>query len=59
LGLGLGDNMKEKIIVGLVLVLLVLSVFDLLDDPYFHREKVNFWVWAKRELNELLTFERE
>jgi hypothetical protein len=49
---------KEEIIVGFVLVLLVLSVFDLLKDPYYHREKVNFWVWAKRELNEELTFER-
>jgi len=50
---------KEAVIVGLVLVLLVLSVHDLLQDPYFHREKVNFWVWAKREINELLSFERE
>jgi hypothetical protein len=50
---------KEDVIVGLVLVLLVLSVFDLLNDPYFHREKVNFWTWAKREIWEELTFERE
>jgi len=51
--------MKEKIIVGFILALLVLSVLDLMQDPYYHREKVNFWVWLKRELNELLTFERE
>jgi len=50
---------KEDLIVGLVLVLLVLFTHDCLDDPYFHREKVNFWTWAKREINELLSFERE
>jgi hypothetical protein len=50
---------KEEIFVGFCLVLLVLSVFDLLPDPYYHRSKVNFWVWAKREIIEELTFERE
>jgi len=50
---------KEEIFVGFCLVLLVLSVFDLFSDPYFHRERVNFWVWAKREIIEELTYERE
>jgi len=50
---------KEEIIVGFCLVLLVLSVFDLFYEPYFHREMCNFWVWAKREIIEELTYERE
>jgi hypothetical protein len=46
-------------VVGLLLFLFVLSVFDLLVDPYFHRERVNFWTWLKRELIEEVEGEKE
>jgi len=41
------------IALGILLVILVVSVHDLLADPYYHKERVNFWTWCKRELTEL------
>jgi hypothetical protein len=51
--------MTKNIIILIIFCLLALSVLDLLPDPYYHRSKVNFWTWAKREIIEALTFERE
>ena len=45
---------KEKAV--MVLVgggLLVLSFLPVLPDPYYHEEKVCFWVWVQREIDEL------
>jgi len=35
-----------------------LSVLDVFPDPYYHKTKVNFWVWCARELDEELHGER-
>jgi len=52
--------MTKWLIVVLALgVLCVLAFIPFLSDPYFHRELVDFWTWAKRELNELLKGEKE
>jgi hypothetical protein len=34
------------------------SFLPILPDPYFHVERVNFWEWAIREINEVLYGER-
>lgn len=46
-------------IVSVIVFLLALSFFPLFLDPYAHKEKVCFWVWVKRELDEALHGERE
>ncbi len=50
--------MVKKIFVLFLLGLIVVSCFDLFPDPYFHRERVNFWEWAHREIVEALSHER-
>lgn len=44
---------------GCFLALLVVSVLPLFEDPYIHRNKVDFWLWLKRELVELKEGEKE
>ena len=51
-------QIKTAVLV-VVLGLAVLSVLPLFSEPYYHKFKVNFWVWANRELEELLTGERD
>lgn len=51
--------MKNDIIFGIFLFLCIVSVFPWFLDPYFHKQRVDFWVWLKREINELFTGERE
>lgn len=41
------------VVFGVLLALLVISAHDFLKDPYYHKEVVNFWTWAKREITEL------
>jgi hypothetical protein len=36
-----------------------LSLQPIFPDPYYHKEKVNFWTWAYREIDELLHGEKE
>jgi len=48
-----------KWLAALLLCLFVLSAFDFFKDPWYHRENVNFWEWAKRELVEEFSHERE
>ena len=51
------DKKKIYLIVGGVLV--VVSFIPILPDPYYHKERVNFWVWCWREIDELLHGEAE
>ena len=52
--------MKVKdVAIAFFLVLLVVSILPLFEDPYFHRSKVDFWTWLKRELVELKEGEKE
>ena len=50
---------RDDLIVALVLGMFVLSAFEFLNDPYYHRTKVNFWLWAEREIIELFEGEKE
>jgi len=50
--------MREKIIVLAVLGLFVLSVLDVFSEPFYHQYRVNFWVWARRELIEVVEGEK-
>jgi len=50
--------MKRELLVGLLLVAFVVSALELLSEPYHHQCKVNFWVWARRELIELIEGEK-
>ena len=46
-----------KVLFGL---LVVLSVFAIIPEPMYHRKRVNFWEWLRRELIEEKTgFERD
>lgn len=38
--------------------LILLSGLPLLKEPYYHRRKVCFWIWLKRELIELFKGEK-
>jgi hypothetical protein len=38
--------------------LLFVSLLPILPDPYWHQERVNFWIWLIREIDELLHGER-
>jgi len=49
----------KDVAIGIFLILLILSAFSLFLDPYYHRSNVNFWVWLKREIYELLWGEKE
>jgi len=49
--------MKNYVVFGIVALFLI-SLLPLFDDPFYHREKVNFWVWAKREITELIEGEK-
>jgi hypothetical protein len=44
---------KADFLLGLLLVACVVSALELLSEPYYHQCKVNFWVWARREIIEL------
>ena len=37
---------------------LLLSFFPIIPEPYYHIERVNFWEWLMREIEEVLTGER-
>lgn len=50
---------KHTRIIIILLGLIVLSCLPLFKDPYYHRERINFWQWAHREIVETLTHERE
>ena len=49
------EEKKKAVVLGLV----VASLLPILSDPFFHEEKVNFWVWLTREFEEILTGEKE
>jgi len=54
------DSCKEKIAVITAAGLLISSVFlPVFPDPFYHIEKVNFWTWLGREIEELRTGERK
>lgn len=37
---------------------LIVSFLPIMRDPYYHVERVNFWEWSMREIEEVLTGER-
>lgn len=37
---------------------LLISFIPFIPEPYYHVERVNFWEWAMREIEEVLTGER-
>lgn len=37
----------------------ILLTLPLWPDPYHHKKRVNFWLWAYRELDELLHGEKK
>ena len=45
--------------VATVLLLCAVSVLPLWKEPFFHRDKVDFWEWLKRELVEMVEGEKE
>jgi len=50
--------MKKKTTLFLFLVLGLLSLIPMFPDPFYHEQKVNFWVWIYREVQELLHGEK-
>lgn len=54
--LGSQSNLEAIVILAIVLTVLSLPIFP---DPYYHKEKVNFWVWLIREIDELIHGEKE
>jgi hypothetical protein len=52
--------MNAKTVVAALLILgLALSALDVWSDPYYHKYSVNFWVWARREIIELVEGEKD
>lgn len=53
-------SLQVKTAVCVVIVsLLVLSVFPVWSEPYYHKYRVNFWTWAHREIIELFEGEKD
>jgi len=52
------NSCKEKIIIMGGIGLFLSSFLPVFPDPYYHREKVDFWTWLGREINESRTGER-
>jgi hypothetical protein len=50
---------KRQIVIIVAIILLVLSFLPLFLDPYYHKERVCFWTWVLREIDELQHGERE
>lgn len=53
------DDLDKKIGGGIFLILFFVSIQPVFLDPYYHKEKVTFWLWLQREIDELLHGERE
>ena len=49
----------KDLMMALLLVFCVVSVLPLFRDPYFHRDRVDFWSWLTRELYEESHGEKE
>lgn len=52
---------KNKVLIVLAVGLLIVGILSLsiFSDPYYHKEKVSFWTWLQREIDEELHGERE
>lgn len=55
--LSMNKKDKEAVIV-LGAGALLLSFAPIIPEPYYHVERVNFWEWLMREIEEVLTGER-
>lgn len=53
-----GSQSLLEVLVPLSIALIILSL-PIFPDPYHHKEKVNFWVWLVREVDELIHGEKE
>jgi len=42
-----------------LVVLILLGFLRIWPDPFYHKERVSFYLWAAREVEELYTGERE
>lgn len=51
--------MTKYLLIALVFgFLLLLSILPFFQDPYEHRQKMNFWQWSLREILELMHGEK-
>ena len=49
--------MKARWVI-LISIFLIFAEIEIWEDPYHKYGKVNFWTWAFREIDELLTGEK-
>lgn len=49
----------KDLLLGLLLVAFIVSALELFPEPFHHQYQVNFWVWARRELIEMVEGEKE
>lgn len=52
------EDKEALTVLGSGAFVLILSFLPVIRDPYYHVERVNFWEWAAREIQELITSER-
>ena len=55
---GMSERHERRRIIVVVVVLLILSFLPVIPEPYYHEDRVCFWVWLWREIDELQHGER-